>query len=117
MITKSRPIYVCETCQTEHDSPDAIQKCELCGADICENCWNVMNFFLDEDYYSDGRQEYSEKWLDTYICNDCNDRIVVSDEDVEEMDNEIDKFIQEETIKLVRQKNMELRKKLEEIVC
>ena len=117
MKVVQRAVYECETCHTEHEEETSIQTCELCGNDICDNCENVMNFFLDEDYYKNGQREYDEKWLDTYICNDCYEKIIASDENIEEVDSEIEKYIAEETVKLVRKKNEELHKKIKEIIC
>ena len=49
---KINELYVCENCDAEWDSEQNINKCPVCGKDVCQTCGVVVDVY--EHYINDG---------------------------------------------------------------
>lgn len=88
--------YRCETCKGVHEDSSSIFKCEICGAEICEDCVNnnetcfdyyekivlspreTIQKFIDDNQYTysveDILEEYKNKygkWYTSYTMTIC----------------------------------------------
>ena len=86
--------YICDTCKQSYISQRYIQKCEICGKDICNNCgpnYKLKTFTVKtkKDNYTETNFYLDVSDTDHYICKDCfendKDKFLKYNKKVEEL--------------------------------
>ena len=68
-------IYICENCDDEWKTDTEINKCPVCGKDVCDSCG--IKIYLYEHYLEDNSDYWSRYLLNKYHCFDKSKELYV----------------------------------------